>query len=91
MKTHAERAAYVAEYLDRRSQTPSAAQVTDVIKALDARGAWVTDDVRVHPIIESGMNPGTTAPIRGISTGVFVRNLRVLSAYLAGQATARKE
>ena len=91
MTSPGDRAAYVAEYLGRRRQAPTAAQVTDVIKALDARGAWVTDDVRVHRIIESGMNPGDTVPIRGISTGVFVRNLHVLSDFLAGQAVTRKE
>ena len=29
------------------------------------------------------MNPGTLVAIRGISTGVFVRNLGMLTAYLA--------
>ena len=29
----------------------------------------------VHPVIETGMNPGDLAPVRGISTQVFVSNL----------------
>jgi hypothetical protein len=80
------RAAYVAGYLNARGgrPAPAAADVAAVIKSLDPRGAWVTDTVRVHAIQTSGMHSGDTVPIRGIATGVFVRNLGVLAAYVAG-------
>lgn len=57
--------------------------VADVIKAMDSRGAWIRDDVRVLTVIprSQGINPGTFEMIRGYSTGVFVRNLRRLIEY----------
>ena len=54
--------------------------VADVIAAMDHRGAWVRDDVRVLKVSPNsqGINPGTFETIRGYSTGTFVRNLRRL-------------
>jgi PelA/Pel-15E family pectate lyase len=80
------RAAYVARYLNARGGWPvaAAADVAAIIKGLDPRGAWVTNTVRVHEIQASRMHSGDTVPIRGISTGVFVRNLGALTAYVAG-------
>lgn len=84
------RAAYYKKYFGRRPPVPDVppASIAAIIKGLDQRSAWVTDGVRVHPIIEKGMNPGTTVAIRGISTAVFVRNLNALTAY-AGEMTRR--
>ncbi|MFB3854845.1 MAG: pectate lyase [Vicinamibacterales bacterium] len=84
LKTRESRDAYFKQnFLDPpRRQKPAPDAVEAIIAALDSRGAWVTDDVRVHPIIESGMNPGTLIAIRGISTAVFIRNLTTLTAYL---------
>lgn len=63
--------------------TPTAEAVREAIAALDARGAWVTDDVMVHEVVDDDrMRPGTHVAVRGISTAVFVRNLRLLTAYV---------
>lgn len=85
------RAAYVKDYFAGDLPRPSvtAASIAAILKGLDSRGAWVTDGVRVHPIIEKGMNPGTTVAIRGISTFVFVRNLGALTQYLNSNHPAR--
>jgi len=55
--------------------------VSAILKAMDSRGAWVRDDVRVLTVVPHGMNPGTTETIRGISTATFIRNLRTLTEY----------
>lgn len=61
----------------------SAASVAEIVKALDNRGAWVTSDIQVLTRLPPpAMNPGTREPMRGISTAVFVRNLRTLTNYL---------
>jgi Pectic acid lyase len=59
------------------------ASVAEIIKAMDSRGAWVRDDVRVLTVNpgSQGINPGTFEMIRGYSTAVFVRNLRALIDY----------
>jgi hypothetical protein len=86
LKTADARAAYVREYFSRRLQAPTAAQVAGLVGALDARGAWVTDGIRAHRIVAPGvMNSDTQVPVRGISTGVFVRNLVALAAWVAGR------
>ena len=78
------RAEYFDAHFDQPRRTaPTAAQVETIIKGLDARGAWVTDGIMVHAITTSGMNPGSQVPVRGISTGVFVRNLSALTSALA--------
>jgi hypothetical protein len=89
LATAESRAVYVAAYLDERGgrSAPAAADVAAIVKALDARGAWVSDQVRVHPIEPIGtMNSGDTQPIRGVSSGGFVRNLGALASYVAGLA-----
>lgn len=60
-------------------QSPSAA---DVIKALDGRGAWVTDISVLTRVPPPAMNPSTRERMRGYSTGVFIRNMRVLTEYV---------
>ena len=59
------------------------ATVLEIIKAMDRRGAWIRDDVRVLTVIPhgQGINPGTFENIRGYSTATFVRNLKRLIAY----------
>jgi PelA/Pel-15E family pectate lyase len=56
--------------------------VADVIAAMDNRGGWVRDDVRVLKVSPNsqGINPGTFETIRGYSTATFVRNLTRLIA-----------
>lgn len=86
MKTPEARKAYVQAYFAPQRPTPTAAQVADILKALDARGAWVTDGLRVHRIVDPGvMNSDEQVPVRGVSTGVFVRNLGTLTAWVAGK------
>lgn len=56
------------------------APVAEIISAMDDRGAWLRNDVRVLTVIprSQGINPGTFEMIRGYSTATFVRNLRAL-------------
>jgi hypothetical protein len=82
LKSPEARAAYVKAYFGTRRPPSTPAAVAAVIRNIDARGAWVTDGIRVHRIVESGMNTDELVPIRGISSGVFVRNLGVLTSYL---------
>jgi hypothetical protein len=58
-----------------------ASEVDAVISSLDARGAWVTSDIMVLPIVE-GMNPGDRVATRGIATATFVRNFGALTEYV---------
>jgi hypothetical protein len=85
LTTPESRAAFVNDYFRGLRPAVSPAAAAGIVNALDARGAWVTDGIMVHPIIESGMNSGDQVPVRGISTGVFVRNLGALTRYLAGR------
>lgn len=83
------RAAYFARHFGRRAvlTAPAPEDVRRVVSALDGRGAWVTDDVMVHEVVDDDrMRPGSQVPIRGISTAVFVRNLRLLTAYVRASA-----
>jgi hypothetical protein len=88
LKTPAAREAYVTGYLDARGgrSEPPTGEIAGIIAGLDARGAWVTDTVRVHQAEHTPMHSGNTTPMRGIATGVFVRNLSALAAYVAGLA-----
>jgi PelA/Pel-15E family pectate lyase len=78
-----------AEYEQRRGrrredsprQGPSAS-ASEVVKALDARGAWVSDVMVLTRVPPPAMNPGTRERIRGYSTFTFVRNMRVLTDYV---------
>lgn len=65
-----------------RGSSPS---VAEIIKALDSRGAWVSNDVMVLTRVPPPeMNSGIREPIRGIATATFIRNLRILTNYLQG-------
>jgi hypothetical protein len=83
LKTPEARAAYVVDYFSGRHQREAPqAEVAGIIRGLDQRGAWVTNDVEVHAPEASAMHSGNKVPIRGISTWVFVRNLEALTAYV---------
>jgi len=89
LDTAAARSAYYDRHWGRPGPRVAATAdaVEQVVGALDPRGAWVTDDVMVHEVVDDDrMRPGSHVPIRGISTAVFVRNLRLLSAYVAAFA-----
>jgi PelA/Pel-15E family pectate lyase len=79
-----------AEYEQRRRvgrrgdsprQGPPSPTAADVIRALDARGAWVTDISVLTRVPPPAMNPATRDRLRGYSTGVFIRNMRVLAEH----------
>ena len=57
--------------------------VTNAIKGMDNRGAWVTD-CRVLKLDagRDGMNSGDYEMIKGYSTGVFVRYLSAMTAFV---------
>ncbi len=82
LKTPEAREAYVKAYLADRRPAATAQEAAAIIKGLDARGAWVTDDVKVHLPEADAKHSGDTKPMRGIATAVFVRNLRALTFYL---------
>jgi hypothetical protein len=85
--TDAQRASY-ARFSRLPPRPPvTIAEVDAAISSMDARGAWVTDDVMVLPIVE-GMNPGDRVAIRGIATATFVRNLGALTEYVRAIAPA---
>lgn len=85
-----------AEYLRRREieqrrggrrddaprQGPSAAEI---VKSLDARGAWVSDLSVLTRVPPPALNPSTRERIRGYSTGTFVRYIRVLTHYVRAE------
>lgn len=84
LETAEARAAHYATHFgDERSRRPEASEVAEVIAALDRRGAWVSDRAMVHPNTGEGWNTGQTVAVRGIPTALFVRNLRLLTAYVA--------
>lgn len=67
----------------RRQPRPVApAQVDAILAALDARGAWVTDDVAVHKPVKEGFMSGERENVRAIATPTFVRNMGALIDFL---------
>lgn len=72
----AETAARAARQIDRDEST------SDIIAAMDARGAWVTDDIRVtRPNADTGEKDHMET-VRGISTRVFVDRITTLISAL---------
>jgi PelA/Pel-15E family pectate lyase len=76
-----------AEYMRRFKtwETPpraDSAAVSKILGAMDNRGAWITD-CRVLKLDggPNGMNSGDFEIIKGYSSNVFVRNLRILASY----------
>ena len=67
---------------DNSRRTFGNSSVADVIAAMDSRGGWLRDDVRVLKVSPNsqGINPGTFETIRGYSTVTFLRNLQRLIA-----------
>lgn len=60
--------------------------VTNAIKSMDSRGAWITDCrvLKLDAKEKYGMNSGDFELIKGYSTGVFVRNLSAMTAFVKG-------
>ncbi len=60
--------------------------IDETIKMMDSRGAWITD-CRVLKLDagKDGMNSGDFEMIKGYSTGVFVRNLAAMTAFVKNQ------
>jgi PelA/Pel-15E family pectate lyase len=66
------------------SPRPDTASVSNPLKAMDASGAWVTDCrvLKLDAKEKNGMNSGDYEMIKGYSTGVFVRNLGAMTAFV---------
>jgi PelA/Pel-15E family pectate lyase len=65
-----------------RQRAPRVARDTDVatiIKSLDSRGAWVTDDNSM-PVANATSDDAAREQVRGISTRVFVERMEALVA-----------
>jgi PelA/Pel-15E family pectate lyase len=76
------RAARLAELKARRSRLPRGNEkIADIIAALDARGAWVTDG-NVVPRPNAPTEAEEQETIRGISTRTFVSHMEALIAAL---------
>jgi hypothetical protein len=88
LSTPEARQAHYARFSRQLPPPPvTVAEVEAMIASMDARGAWVTDNVMVLPIVD-GMNPGDRVAIRGIATATFVKNLGALTEYIRARAVA---
>ena len=69
------------------SPRPDTALIENPIKAMDNRGAWITDCrvLKLDAKEKNGMNSGDYEMIKGYSTGVFVRNLEAMTAFVKGK------
>ncbi|MGB7210918.1 MAG: pectate lyase [Pyrinomonadaceae bacterium] len=69
------------------SPRPDTPNVANPIKAMDSRGAWVTDCrvLKLDAKEKNGMNSGEFEMIKGYSTGVFVRNISIMTAFVKGK------
>jgi hypothetical protein len=77
------RAARLAERQARSPAPRTSASTGGILASMDARGAWVTEDLMVLPVPGPGeMESGERMAVRGIGTGVFVDNMRALLAAL---------
>lgn len=82
MTTPKARAARLAEMKTRRSRKPRGNEkLADVIAALDARGAWVTD-TNVVQRANASTEAEQSEVVRGISTGIFASRMETLIAAL---------
>ncbi len=77
-----------AEYERERSWTERSGfdprWLSEALRTIDERGAWVTNCrvLRLDAPTPNGMNSGDFEMIRGYSTGVFVRNVAMMTAFL---------
>jgi hypothetical protein len=80
LSSPASRATFLDRMLQQRSAPPSLDEsIADIIAALDSRGAWVTDGIRVNEPnarTEAELHP----LVRGISTRTFVDRMSMLIA-----------
>lgn len=81
-----------AEYESSRNWNGSHPKVDnqwlkDTIKAMDNRGAWVTDCrvLKLDAKEKNGLNSGDFEMIKGYSTGIFVRNVSIMTAFVKGK------
>lgn len=83
-KERAERAAALSA--PRRLRRVSTAEVATAINAMDARGAWVTDGLKV-PRLTTSPDAEEQVSIRGISTHVFATRMSILISALSGDSS----
>jgi len=74
------RAARLTE-LKLRARPRGDDSVADIIKTMDARGAWVTDGNTIH-LMNAASEAQEVATTRGISTRIFVNHMEALVAAL---------
>jgi hypothetical protein len=69
------------------SPRPDTPNIANPIKAMDSQGAWVTDCrvLKLDAKEKYGMNSGEFEIIKGYSTGVFVRNISMMTAFVKGR------
>ena len=88
LKTPQARASRLAELRARRSRLPRGKEnLADIVAAMDARGAWVTDG-NVMPVPNAPSESAERETVRGISTRVFVNRMEALIATLREGAGA---
>jgi hypothetical protein len=87
--TPEDRAAYHETIRDRGVPAQRVPEnVREIISALDERGAWLTDGLRVNE--PNAKTAAEARPaIRGISTRTFVENMRALIAALDEKGEGR--
>ena len=71
------RTARLAEWRARKRQPRSRDDVASILKSLDARGAWVTDDNGV-PVPNAASPDRERETVRGISTRVYAERMETL-------------
>ena len=77
-----ERGKYLAKMLASQARRPrSSESVTDIIAAMDSRGAWVTQGNRVNKP-NAAADEDAHETVRGISTNTFADNMSALIAAL---------
>ncbi len=61
--------------------------LSEALRSIDSRGAWVTNCrvLKLDATTPNGMNSGDFEMIRGYSTGVFVRNVSMMTAFLKAE------
>jgi PelA/Pel-15E family pectate lyase len=83
LATSEEKSAYLTKMLASAARRPrSDESVAEIVAAMDARGAWITDGIVVNQSnakSEAELHP----KIRGVSTDTFVRRMATLIASIA--------
>jgi PelA/Pel-15E family pectate lyase len=77
-----DREAELATLQARKTRKPAADEVAKIIASMDARGAWVSDDLVVLQTPKANTLSDERIHVRGISTSQFVSHMSRLIAFL---------